>query len=114
MCSVSRVRVRVQGRARVRRRGQAGRVGLSESGAQLVGGATSWIRRRHGDSRRGFIRDVLIGIPREGRGEVRGSPRGLLGRVREHSRCDHWRSQSSHRLVGVVPGGTIPAQTPAL
>ena len=45
---------------------------------------------------------------------MRGSPRGMFGRAREHSRCNHWRSQASHRLVGVVPGGTIPAQTPAL
>ena len=39
---------------------------------------------------------------------------GLLGRAREHSRCYHWSSQPSHRLVRVVPRDTIPAQTPAL
>ena len=45
---------------------------------------------------------------------MRGSHKGLFSGVREHSRCYHWSAQSSHRLVRVVPWGTIPAQTPSL
>ena len=90
-------------------------MGLSDRGAQLDGQASSRVRRLHADARLDIVRHFLVSVPREGRGEVRGSPRGLRSWTRDHSRHDHWTPpQSSHRLVRVVPRGTIPAQTPAL
>ena len=88
---------------------------LSESAAQLVRGASSRIRRRHGDARSGLVGHVLVGVLRQSRGEARGSPRGLFSWTRDHSRYNQRSSrQSSHRLMRMVSWGTIPSKTPAL